>query len=243
MNRYTKGFGVLVLMTMGVLVPLSPVSAQELAMVFYGAQLEEFEFRKGDEDENLAVWDGDAFIGTDELKIKWITEGEYDTDTSSFESLENQLVGQVPISDFFDAKAGVRADTPKGTDRWYGVLGVAGLAPQWFEVDANLFISEKGDASARLDAEYELLLTNRLILTPSAEVNVAFSEDREIGIGSGVSSAEIGLRLSYDVVDRLFSPYIGIVHEQQFGNTKSLAKEEGEDTSAWFATVGFKALF
>jgi len=219
------------------------VSAQEKNMTFYGFQLEEFEYRKGDENEKIAVWDGDAFYGTDDAKLRWISEGEYDTDASSFEVLENQLVGQVPISDFFDAKLGVRADTPKGTDRWYGVLGIAGLAPQWFEVDANFFVSEEGDTSARLDVEYELLLTNRLILTPSAEIDAAFSEDREIGVGSGLSSAEVGIRLSYDVVDRLFSPYIGIVHETKLGNTKDLSEEEGEDTSAWFATVGFKALF
>ena len=244
-NKPRKGLcrGLGLLMAMIAFIASSPSSAQELNMTFYGVQLEEFEYRKGDEDENLAVWDGDAFYGTDELKLRWISEGEYDTDASSFETLENQLVGQVPISEFFDAKLGVRADTPKDTDRWYGVLGIAGLAPQWFEVDANLFVSEEGDASARFDAEYELLLTNRLILTPSAEINAAFSEDREIGVGSGLSSAEVGIRLSYDVVDRLFSPYIGIVNEQKLGNTKDLSEEEGEDTSAWFATVGFKALF
>ncbi|MBT4040508.1 MAG: copper resistance protein B [Rhodospirillales bacterium] len=232
----------LAVITAALLAP-APSSAEELGMTFYGIQLEEFEYRKGDENENLAVWDGDAFYGTDEFKLRWISEGEYDTDASSFETLENQLVGQVPISDFFDAKAGVRADTPKSVDRWYGVLGIAGLAPQWFEVDASLFISEEGDASARLDVEYELLLTNRLILTPSAELNVAFSEDTEIGVGSGVSSGEVGLRLSYDVIDRLFSPYVGIVHEQTFGNTKDLAESEGEDTSSWLAVIGTKVVF
>ncbi len=243
MNKHMKGIGTAVLTSLVAFVPLASASAQELGMTFYGAQLEEFEYRQGDEGENLTVWDGDAFYGTDELKLRLISEGEYDIDTSSFETLENQLVGQVPISTFFDAKAGARVDTPKGIDRWYGVLGVTGLAPQWVEVDANLFVSEEGDASARLDIEYELLLTNRLILTPSAVIDVAFSEDREIGIGSGLASAEVGLRLSYDVVDRVFSPYIGIVHEQKFGNTESIAENEGEDTSAWFAAIGFKALF
>ena len=212
-------------------------------MVFYGLQMEQLEYRLGDQNEDLAVWDGDAFIGTDELKLRWISEGEYDNKVSQFERLENQLVGQIPISTFFDAKAGVRVDTPKGADRWYGVLGVTGLAPQWFEVDANLFVSENGDSSVRFDAEYELLLTNRLILTPSAELDIAFSDDREMGVGSGLSSGELGLRLSYDVVDRLFSPYIGIAHEQKFGNTKDLAQGEGEDTSSWFGVLGARGVF
>lgn len=220
-----------------------PAMAQEKAMTLYGIQFEQIEVREGDESESLAVWEGGAFIGTDEFKARWISEGEYDTDADQFESLENQLVGQVPVSTFFDVKAGVRADTPKGADRWYGVLGVTGLAPQWFEVDANLFVSEEGDASARFEAEYELLLTNRLILIPSAELDIAFSDDTEIGVGSGVSKGEIGVRLSYDLVDRLISPYVGIVHEQKFGNTKDLAEDEGEDTSTWFAVVGTKFVF
>ncbi len=217
--------------------------AQETGNVFYGAQIEELEYRNSDEDENRAVWNGDAFIGTDELKVRWIAKGEYDTDASKLETLENQLVGQVPISEFFDAKAGVRLDSPKGADRWYGVLGIAGLAPQWFELDANLFLSETGDASARIDVEYELLLTNRLILTPSAEVDIAFSDDPEIGIGSGLSKGEIGIRLSYDVVDRVVSPYIGVVHEQKFGNTADFARNEGEDATSWYVVVGSKFLF
>ena len=222
---------------------LSPVSAQETNLVFYGVQLEEFEYRFGDEQEELAVWNGDAFVGTDELKLRWLSEGEYDTRASKFETLENRLVLQMPVTDFFDVKAGIRADTPKGRSRLYGVLGVTGLLKQWIEVDADLFVSDMGDASVRLDAEYELLLTNRITLTPSVDLNVAFSEDRKMEIGSGFSSAEVGLRLSYDIYDRLLSPYVGVVWERKFGNTADFAREEGEDVEAWFVSVGVKVLF
>ena len=154
---------------------VTPAEAQSKNMVFYGLQLEELEYRRGDEDEKQFVWNGDAFVGTDDLKLRWLSEAEYDRDARKFEKLENRLVLQTPISTFFDIKGGVRADTPKGQDRWYGVLGVTGLAPQWFEVDVDFFVSETGDTSARLDIEYELLITNRLILTPSADINIAFS--------------------------------------------------------------------
>jgi copper resistance protein B len=218
-------------------------TAQEKELVFYGLQLEEFEYRRGDEDEDLLAWDGDAFIGTDELKLRWLGEGEYDLNADQFETLENRLVLQKPISTFFDIKGGVRVDTPKGTDRWYGIIGVAGLAPQWFEVDADFFVSETGDTSARLDVEYELLLTNYLILTPSAEVNVAFTSDREIGVGSGINDVEFGMRLGYDVIDRRFSPYVGIVYERLFGQTEDFAREENEDVDGWRLAIGAKLMF
>lgn len=217
--------------------------AQEKGLIFYGVQMEELEYRQGDTSENLLVWDGDAFVGTDEIKLRWLGEGEFDIDGEVLEKMENRLVLQKPVSDFFDVKAGVRLDSPDGPDRWFGVIGVAGLAPQWIEIDADLFVSETGDVSARLDAEYELLITNLLILTPSAEIDVAFSSDREIGTGSGLNSVEVGVRLSYDVLDRAVSPYVGVVYERKFGNTANFARDEGEDTSAWFAVIGTKLLF
>jgi len=220
-----------------------PASAQETNLVYYGFQLEEFEHRAGDESEELLVWNGDAFVGTDEMKLRWLSQGEYDTDASKFETMENRLVLQMPVTDFFDVKAGVRADTPKGKSRLYGVLGLTGLAKQWIEIDADLFVSDKGDASVRLDAEYELLLTNRLTLTPSADLDVAFSDDEKMGVGSGFSSAEVGLRLSYDILDRTLSPYIGVVWERKFGETADFAREEGEDVEAWFVAIGMKVLF
>jgi copper resistance protein B len=218
----------------------SYVQAEDL---YYGFQMEELEYRAGENGENLAVWNGDAFIGTDELKLRWEGNGEYDLESNFLGALTNQLSLQTPISDFWDIKGGIRLDSPNGTDRWYGVVGLMGLAPQWIEVDADLYLSEKGNVSTSLDIEYELLLTNYLILTPSAEIEASFSSDREIGIGSGVNSAEFGIRLSYDLWDRALSPYIGAVYERKFGETADIARDEGEDTSAWFVVIGTKLLF
>lgn len=221
----------------------SPAHAQEKDFVFWGVQLEELEHRWGDEREELAAWNGDAFVGSDEVKLRWLSEGEYDRRESKFERLENRLVVQTPISDFFDLKGGVRLDTPKGESRWYGVLGVTGLARQWVEIDADLFLSEEGDASARLDAEYDIRLTNRLALTPSVELDAAFSDDREMGVGRGFSAAEIGLRLGYDLIDRSVSPYIGAVWERKFGRTADFARNDGEDVEAWFFGAGMRLMF
>ncbi|WP_323751017.1 copper resistance protein B [Marinobacter sp.] len=209
----------------------------------WGVQFEEFEYRYSDDDEEWGVWNGDFFYGTDDLKIRWLSKGEYAIEEQGYEGLENQVVGQIPISTFFDAKAGVRFDTPEGPDRTYAVLGVSGLAPQWFEIDASLYVSDEGDASAELDAEYELLLTNHWILAATVDASIAFSEDRQIGIGKGLVSTETGLRLSYDLIDRSFSPYLGVVHERKYGDSADFAESEGSSTEDWFVAVGARISF
>jgi len=209
----------------------------------WGAQFEELEYRYSDGDEEIGAWTADFFYGTDNIKARWLTSGEYSFDERAYEKLENQLVGQIPISKFFDAKAGVRFDTPEGPDRTYAVLGVAGLSPQWFEIDANFYVSKDGGTSADLDAKYELLLTNYWILTAAFDATAAFSEDRETGVGKGLVSTEAGLRLSYDLIDRAFSPYVGIVHERKYGDTADFAKAGGVSTEDWFAVAGIRLAF
>jgi len=224
----------------------SGARAQDISdagLVVWGVQLEQLEYRYGESGAEALAYDGDAFYGTDELKLRWQGEGEYSLDEDVLEGMENQLSLQIPISTFFDAKAGVRYDSPEGPDRFYGIVGIHGLAPQWFEVDVDAFLSQEGDVSARLDVEYEGLITNRLILTPSLEMDVGLSHDREIGLGAGLRSIEVGARLSYDLVDRSISPYIGVHYEQLFGGTAKLAESEGEDDSAIFAVAGIRLQF
>ncbi|MGM8935358.1 copper resistance protein B [Pseudomonas neustonica] len=222
---------------------ISDTTARKQPLTTWGVQFEEFEYRYSDDGEELGVWNADAFYGTDDFKVRLLTTGEYEIEEQAYETLENQLVGQIPISKFFDAKAGVRFDTPEGPDRTYAVLGVAGLAPQWFEVDANLYVSNEGETSAELDAEYELLLTNYWILEATLDATVAFSEDREIGVGKGLVSTEAGLRLRYDLVDRAVSPYVGVVHERKYGDTADLAETGGGSTEDWFAVIGARIAF
>ncbi|MFN2349651.1 MAG: copper resistance protein B [Thioalkalivibrio sp.] len=222
---------------------IDDTTARKQPLTIWGVQFEELEYRYSDDDEELGVWDADFFYGTDDWKVRWLTKGEYAIEEQAYEGLENQLVGQIPISDFFDAKAGVRFDTPEGPDRTYAVLGVAGLAPQWFEIDANLYVSNEGETSAELDAEYELLLTNYWILVATLDATVAFSEDREIGVGKGLVSTETGLRLRYDLFDRAFSPYVGVVHERKYGDTADFAETDGGSTEDWFAVIGVRIAF
>jgi copper resistance protein B len=216
------------------------VSSAVAEPVFWGVQVEQLEFRLGDETDVLA-WDFDALIGTDELRFVWRSEAEYALEEDAFETLENQARLQVPISDFFDAVAGVRVDTPDGPDRVYGVVGVHGLAPQWFEVDVDLFVSE--DPKFRFEVEYEGLITNRITLTPSIEANLPFTDDREIGNGAWGPTLEVGARLSYDLVDRTLAPYIGVHYERAFGETGRIAKQDGDDRGELFFVAGVRLMF
>ncbi len=209
----------------------------------WGVGVEKFEYRYSDSDEDMAVIEGDAFYGTDELKFRWLFEGEWEEAHDAWETVENQFVAQTPVDDFWDAKAGIRLDTPEGPDRVYGVLGLTGLAPYWFEIDTNLYVSDEGDASVDFEAEYELLITNYWILSATFESLLAFSEDREIGVGKGLNSTEVGLRLSYDLIDRAFSPYIGVVHERKYRDTADLARDSGGSTEDWLAVVGARVMF
>lgn len=241
----TTIFSLLLLLAAGALAPAalpSPAAAQEGAFVAYGTTFEQFEYR-GSPDSNVLAWDGELFVGTDEWKLVWQTEGEYEIEPKEFETLENQLLVRYLLTDFFDLKAGARYDSPEGEDRLYGVLGLQGLAKQFVEVDADLFFSETGDVSARLDLDYEILLTNRLILTPTAEIDVAFSQDRDIGVGSGLVSTEFGLRLSYDLVDRSIAPYIGVFYERSYFDTADFARDEDEEVDEIFGLVGARISF
>jgi copper resistance protein B len=215
----------------------SAVSAEP---VVWAIQAEQLEYRVG-EGSDIYAWDAGGFVGKDELRLVWRSEAEYAVDTDDFETLENQFRLQRPISDFFDAVAGVRFDTPQGPDRVYGVLGFHGLAPQWFEVDLDLFLSEY--PSLRFEVEYEALITNRLILTPSFEIDIPLNDDRETGQGGFGPTVEIGARLSYDLIDRAVSPYIGVHWERSFGETATLARAEGEEASSVYIVAGLRLLF
>lgn len=215
------------------------VPAQEFLL--WGVQVEHLELRAG-ADEDVLAWDGDAFVGDDELKLVFRSEGERGLDDAEFEKLENQLRLQTPVSAFFDAVAGVRLDTPDGgPDRIYGVVGLKGLAPQWFEIDADLYLSDR--PAFRVEAEYEALITQRVALVPSIELELPLADDGPLRRGAFAPVLEAGVRLSYDLVDRLVSPYVGVHYERSLGESGDRAERAGDDRDALFLVVGTRILF
>ena len=136
----------------------------------------------------------------------------------------------------------MRQDSGEGPDRTWAAFGVQGLAPYWFDTEATFYVGQRGRTAARVQFEYEELLTQRLVLQPKFEVNLYGKDDPQRGIGSGLSDAELGVRLRYEV-RREFAPYIGVVWRQRFGRTADFARAQGEPADDLQFVVGVRLWF
>ena len=193
------------------------------------------------------VWDDAQFWyggDIDKLWIKSQGEGEFG---GRLESAEVQALWSHAIDPWFDLQAGVRYDFEPDPSRGYLVVGVQGLAPYWFEVDGALFLSNKGDLSGRVEVEYDQRITQRLILQPRVETEFAFQDVPEIGIGSGLSTAELGLRLRYEIfparAPAVIAPYVGVQYERAFGDTADFRRAAGDRVGGWSFIMGVRTWF
>jgi len=186
-------------------------------------------------------WDAEGWYGGDINKV-WIkTEGEGSFGKTP-EDAEVQALWSHSITPWFDFQAGARFDFRPEPERGYAVVGLQGLVPYMFEIDTAAFVSNKGDVSAHLEAEYELLLTQRLILQPRTEINIAVQEVPELGIGSGINDIELGLRVRYEFA-REFAPYVGVSWERKLGKTADFARDEGESVDDLSFVAGVRLWF
>lgn len=186
------------------------------------------------------AWEGEFRYGGDIDRMVIKSEGE--GVRGDLEDAEVEVLYSHAIGPYFDLQAGVRQDIEPRPRRTYAVVGFEGLAPYWFEVEGALFLSNKGDLSARLEGSYDLRLTQRLILEPRGEVNLAAEDARALGVGSGLSKIEVGLRLRYEI-ERQFAPYVGVNLERRLGRTADFARAAGEDVSDARFVFGLRAWF
>jgi copper resistance protein B len=190
--------------------------------------------------ETVTAWEGGLWIGKDLNKL-WITsDGE--RAAGETEGTENRLLYSRAISPFWDLQAGLRHDTAPGESRDYATLGIHGLAPYYFETDANISFGENDQVKLNMSFEYEMMLTQKWVLSPEIELNAYAKDDADMGVGSGLSDIEAGLRLRYEM-KREFAPYIGINWGKKFGGTADFAIAEGEDTSETMFVVGVRAWY
>lgn len=184
-----------------------------------------------------------GWIGGDYNRL-WINTEGIKPDGGSLEDTDVQLLYGRLISPFWDLQAGVRYFYPRSNapSRGSAVFGIQGLAPYWFEVQAAGFISNRGEVSGRVEVEYDLRLTQRLIAQPRLETNIAIQEVRELGIGRGVNDVELGLRLRYEM-RREFAPYIGISWTRKFGDTAEIARSDGKNIDDLAVVAGLRIWF
>lgn len=186
-------------------------------------------------------FEGDAWTGGD-IDRAWVKakgEGQFG---GALGHVELQGLWSHAIDPWFNMQLGVRQDIGHGPDRTHAVIGINGLAPYFFEVDGAVFLSNKGDVTARLEGEYDQRLTQKLILQPAVEVNLSAQRIAELGLGSGLTSASMGLRLRYELIPE-FAPYIGVQYERRFGQTARFRRVANQDVGGWAFLMGIRTWF
>ena len=202
--------------------------------------IDQFETRITDGKDPL-ILEADVWIGKDIDKLWFKTDVE--RVNGETEELELQALYSRAVAPYWDIQVGWRHDAkPKNNKRDWLALGLKGLAPYWFEVDGALFIGDEGRVGLRLQAEYEVMLTQRWVLSPEAEVSFHSKDDEATGTGSGLSDTQLGIRLRYEV-SREFAPYVGLNWNKKFGKTEEYAKAEGEKTDDLQFVIGLRAWF
>ena len=196
-------------------------------------------------DGNPIVLDAQGYIGKDLNKVWFETEGEMLTAETEGEVELEALYGRA-ISAYFDARTGIRYDVAYNANdtrsRGFVVIGIQGLAPYLFEVDANLFVSEAGDISAVAEAEYDFPITQRLWGQPRLETSVAVQEVPEWGVGNGFNNVQLGFRLRYEI-EREFAPYLGFSWNRKLGETADFVRDEGGDAGTFGLVAGLRMWF
>ncbi|HLG89049.1 MAG TPA: copper resistance protein B [Alphaproteobacteria bacterium] len=208
--------------------------------IFIHGVLEQFEGRV-DGRAGAFRWDGQAWIGGDYDKLRIKSEGIVESDGRVGDG-DHEILYDRAISTYFDLEAGLRSDIDSRPTRNWAAFGVEGLAPLFFDVAATAYVSGQGHFAARLQASYDLLITQRLILQPEAELNLYSKSDPARRIGAGFSDIDTGLRLRYEIT-RKFAPYVGLAYQGTFGETSNFAQHAGESTGAIRFVFGIRSWF
>jgi copper resistance protein B len=206
------------------------------AAAFGKLLVDQFEWRTGEGAQGPA-WDAQGWYGSDYNKA-WIkTEGV--RLGSVTEDARAELLWDRIFSRWWSSQLGGRHDFGNGPARDWLALGVEGLAPYFFQIEATAYLGDAGRTAARLRAGYELLLTQRILLQPELEVNAYGKDDPERTIGAGFSDLQLGLRLRYEI-RRECAPYVGVAWFHRLGKTADLAREAGQDPSVLQFVAGLR---
>lgn len=201
--------------------------------------IDRLELARADDGTGVA-WETLGWIGTDLDRLWLRSEGE--RSDGSIESADIEVLYGRSVSRWWDLVAGVRHDFGEGPSQTFAGVGVIGLSPYKFEVEATAYVGQSGQTAARIEVEYDTLLTNRLILQWQAEADFYGRDDDRRGIGSGLSTFEAGLRLRYEIT-RQFAPFIGVTWERAFGGAADLRRAEHSDITDTRIVAGVRIWF
>ncbi len=201
--------------------------------------VDRLEAQRGD-GQTTGAYDLTAHYGRDFNRL--VVKGEGEIVAGKLEESRTEALWSHAVATYWDAQLGLRHDTGPGPDRSWVAIGAQGLAPYWFEIDAAAYLGEGGRTALRLSGEYELLLTQKLVVQPRLELAAYGRSDPANGIGSGLSTANAGIRLRYGFT-RQFAPYVGVEWTSRFGETADLARAEGRRTSGTRAVAGVRFWF
>lgn len=210
---------------------------------FYTINAHRTEWRtSGEVDEQVFLWDVALSAGNNDARWYLESEGEWAEGHDEAEAATLEGYYAVPVTAFWDLRYGIRQDVEPEPRRTFAVIGLMGLAPQWFETTANLNIGENSDIRVDLESEYNLLLSQRLVFQPRLETEVAFEDQPELNLGIGFTGVELGGRLRYEL-HRKFAPYVGLSYESPLGETKDIAEDNGANPGTTFTVFGVKWWF
>ena len=185
-------------------------------------------------------------MGGDFDRFWWKNEGEAVFDGPHKGETETDLLYSRLITPFWSAQVGAQYanewNQDDYDDRWSGVISLQGLAPYKFEFDNALYISEHGDVTLGIEAEYDLRITQRLVLQPLGQMGFAFQDVEERHLGAGITDIKLDLRLRYEI-KRELAPYIGVRYQALLGETRNIAEADGEDTEQLFLLAGLRFAF
>jgi copper resistance protein B len=184
--------------------------------------------------------DSKAWIGRDRDRLWLRAEGE--TDGSHLGEAQAHVLYGRQFSRWWDIVAGIRQDFRPGPAQTWAAIGIQGLAPYWFEVEATGYVGASGRTHARIEVEYELLVTTRLVFQPLMEVELLGKSDPERGVGAGLSTTDAGFRVRYEF-RREFAPYVGVTWSSKWGKTADLAEAAGEETGGARLVTGMRLWF
>ena len=184
--------------------------------------------------------DGQAWVGGDTDKLWFKVDGE--RVNGRLGATRTEALWNHAIATYWGLQAGVRHDFGDGPGRTWAAFGVQGLSPYWFDIQATAYVGQSGRTALRFEGEYDLLLTQRLILQPDVKVAFYGKRDPECGLGAGLSDIDAGLRLRYEV-SRKFAPYVGVVWNRKFAGTAGYARDSGNDVQTTRVVAGVRLWF